>query len=47
VHGRPSSAIEPETGSMKPAIAFSNVDFPQPDGPSSTKRSPPYTSKLT
>ena len=32
---------------MKPAIAFSSVDFPHPDGPSSTKRSLPYTSKLT
>ena len=30
---------------MKPAIAFSSVDFPHPDGPSSTKRSLPYTSK--
>ena len=27
---------------MKPAIAFSSVDFPHPDGPSSTKRSLPY-----
>src|SRR5215470_11704809 len=32
---------------MKPAIALSSVDLPQPDGPSSTKRSPANTSKPT
>ena len=28
---------------MKPAIAFSSVDFPQPDGPITATNSPPAT----
>ncbi|ABA49477.1 conserved hypothetical protein [Burkholderia pseudomallei 1710b] len=39
--GSPASVIAPSTGATKPAIALSNVDLPQPDGPSSTKRSAP------
>src|SRR5262245_44200740 len=45
--GCPASRIEPSTGCMKPAIALSRVDLPQPDGPSSTKRSLANTSKPT
>ena len=47
VIGLPASRNAPSTGCMKPAIALSSVDLPQPDGPSSTKRSPVKTSKLT
>ena len=36
---RPPSRIVPSTGVMKPATALSSVDLPQPEGPSSTKRS--------
>ncbi|MOA53640.1 hypothetical protein D3C78_1771290 [compost metagenome] len=32
---------------MKPPMALSKVDLPQPDGPSRTKRSAGSTSKLT
>src|SRR5262249_40366994 len=43
----PDSRIAPSTGAMKPATALSSVDLPQPDGPSSTKRSLANTSKPT
>src|SRR5882672_7914176 len=43
----PSSRIEPLAGSTSPAIPFSSVDLPQPDGPSSTRNSPPATSSDT
>src|SRR5690606_23590280 len=43
----PSRRMVPPTGSIKPATALSSVDLPQPDGPSSTKRSARSTSKLT
>ena len=45
--GVPFSRIGPSTGLMKPATAFSRLDLPQPDGPSSTKRSPRWTWKST
>jgi hypothetical protein len=44
---RPSRRISPSTGGMNPPTAFSSVDLPQPEGPSSTKRSAACTSKLT
>ena len=36
----PSSFIEPDTGGRKPPTALRIEDLPQPEGPSSTKRSP-------
>ena len=36
----PARRICPSTGCMNPATAFNSVDLPQPEGPSSTKRSP-------
>src|SRR5262245_40285866 len=47
VIGAPASLIAPSTGCMKPAIALSRVNLPQPDGPSTTNRSPANTSKPT
>ena len=37
---RPSIQIWPSLMSSRPAIALSNVDLPQPDGPSRTMNSP-------
>src|SRR5262245_60475005 len=42
----PPASTSPRVGASKPAIRLSAVDLPQPDGPSSTKNSPPRTSKL-
>src|SRR5262249_20829944 len=36
----PSISITPASVSSNPAITLSNVDLPQPDGPSSTVKSP-------
>src|SRR6516162_4098982 len=36
----PSISTTPASVSSKPAITLSNVDFPQPDGPSRTVKSP-------
>ena len=36
----PSSSTRPAVGCSKPAIIFSSVVLPQPDGPSSEKNSP-------
>ena len=37
---RPLITISPEVMSSSPAIMFSSVDLPQPDGPTSTRNSP-------
>ena len=37
----------PESGRLKPAIAISNVVFPEPEGPSNVKNSPALISILT
>ena len=42
---RPATSIVPPTTGRKPAIAFSSVDFPQPDGPIRTNRSRGHTSR--
>src|SRR4051812_21637215 len=34
------TATRPDVGCSRPAMQFSVVDFPQPDGPSSVKNSP-------
>ena len=39
--------IVPAVVSSIPAISFSSVDFPQPDGPTSTMNSPSRTSSVT
>ena len=39
--------IGPAVVSSIPAISFSSVDLPQPDGPTSTMNSPWRTSRLT
>ena len=39
--------MRPELGRLNPAIAISNVVFPEPDGPSNVKNSPALTSMLT
>src|SRR4051794_7901516 len=39
--------IEPEVGCSKPAIIRREVVLPQPDGPSSDRNSPWYTSRST
>ena len=44
---RPPIAISPEVIVSSPAIIASSVDFPQPDGPTSTTNSPASTSRLT
>src|SRR5919198_1274507 len=41
------TAIRPSSGTWKPAIDISVVDFPQPDGPSSVKSSPSRTANST
>src|SRR5215470_5075655 len=43
---RPSRRIPPSVGCSNPAIRRRVVVFPQPDGPSSEKNSPPTTSRL-
>src|ERR1700722_17511330 len=40
VTSAPSISITPASVSSRPAMAFSSVDLPQPDGPSSTVKSP-------
>ena len=42
----PSMRIEPEEISTKPAIAFSRVDLPQPEGPISAVKDPGSRSRL-
>ena len=44
---RPAIAISPEVIVSSPAIMASSVDFPQPDGPTSTMNSPGSTSRST
>src|SRR3984957_8067091 len=44
---RSSILISPELTLSRPAIMASKVDFPQPDGPTSTTNSPVLTSRLT
>ena len=39
----PSISTEPAVTSSRPAIIRSSVDFPQPDGPTSTMKSPSAT----
>jgi len=41
---RPPIAISPRLISSRPAIIRSNVDLPQPDGPTSTTNSPSWIS---
>ena len=43
----PSIAIRPLSGLSKPAICFSSVVLPQPDGPTSATNSPRSTLRLT
>src|SRR5688500_6617184 len=43
----PSIRIAPRSGRSKPAMTFSKVDLPQPDGPTIATNSPSATSKLT
>ena len=43
---RPPIAISPAVIVSSPAIMASSVDFPQPDGPTSTTNSPASTSRL-
>src|SRR5215467_8125224 len=43
---RPSRRIRPSVGCSNPAMRRRVVVFPQPDGPSSEKNSPPTTSRL-
>src|SRR5947208_5673405 len=47
VTSRPSMKIFPSPTCSSPAISLSNVDFPQPDGPSSTTNLPFSARKLT
>src|SRR5574343_812565 len=42
----PSTVMLPELGNEKPATALSNVDFPQPDGPSRQTNWPAGISRL-
>src|SRR5882724_4363241 len=44
---RPPIVISPDVTVSRPAIMASSVDFPQPDGPTSTTNSPGATSRLT
>src|SRR5271154_3473032 len=39
----PSMRISPDVSDSRPAMVFSNVDLPQPDGPTSTRK-PPFSS---
>src|SRR5262249_29553160 len=43
----PSISIRPPFTSSRPAISRSNVDLPQPDGPTKTTNSPPSISRST
>src|SRR5690606_17785768 len=43
---RPPMRISPEVMSSRPAIIRSAVDFPHPDGPTSTMNSPSLISRL-
>ncbi len=43
----PSMRSSPEVMSSRPAIMFSVVDFPQPDGPTRMMNSPSAISMLT
>ena len=45
VTSSPLSSISPEVGGSKPPIIRRVVVFPQPDGPSSVKNSPDWTSR--
>ena len=38
--------MSPLSEFSRPAIVFNKVDFPQPEGPSKTKKSPSSISKL-
>src|SRR5512138_1550676 len=42
-----SISTAPRSGRSKPAMMFSNVDLPQPEGPTIATNSPSRTSKLT
>ena len=42
----PSMAIVPADTSSRPQISRSNVDLPQPEGPTKTTNSPSATSRL-
>ena len=42
---RPPISISPEVMSSSPAIMRSSVDFPQPEGPTSTTNSPSAMSR--
>ena len=44
---RPAMATVPAVGRSSPAIRFSNVDFPLPDGPMTATTSPVATFMLT
>ena len=41
-----SIIISPLSEFSRPAIVFNKVDFPHPDGPSKTKKSPSFISKF-
>ncbi len=43
--GRPSRRISPPVSGRRPAMQFSAVDLPQPDGPSSAMNSPRSTAR--
>src|SRR5690348_9594 len=43
----PFTTIEPESGSSRPLTLRSSVVLPQPDGPSSVKKSPSFTCSVT
>ena len=45
VTSSPPISIDPASMSSSPAIALSKVDLPQPDGPSSTAKSPGSTTR--
>src|SRR5271166_6786988 len=47
VTSRPPISIWPASGRSSPAINRSVVDFPQPEGPSRTRRVPGSAAKLT
>jgi hypothetical protein len=43
---RPLMAISPDVIGSSPAIVLSNVDLPQPEGPTSTRKPPSSISRL-
>ncbi len=43
--GLPATVIVPPEGSINPAISFSSVDLPQPDGPTTATNSPSAMSR--